>query len=35
VTARGGEVFAHYTTADYEQLEQVLGRLKAVIDGSP
>ena len=35
VTARGGEVFAHYTNADYEQLEQALGRLKAVIDGSP
>ena len=35
VTARGGEVFAHYTAADYDQLEQVLARLKGVIAASP
>lgn len=35
VTSRGGAVFAHYTEADYAELERVLARLKSVIDASP
>lgn len=35
VTARGGEVFTDYTEADYQQLESVLARLKAVIAANP
>lgn len=35
VTARGAAVFTQYTEADYAELEQVLTRLKSVIDASP
>ncbi|QBE64101.1 MarR family winged helix-turn-helix transcriptional regulator [Pseudoduganella lutea] len=35
VISRGGAVFAHYTEADYAELERVLARLKSVIDASP
>ncbi len=31
VIARGGEVFAHFTVADYDELERVLARLHGVI----
>lgn len=31
VIARGGEVFAHFTGADYDELERVLARLHGVI----
>jgi MarR family transcriptional regulator, 2-MHQ and catechol-resistance regulon repressor len=35
VTSRGGAVFAQFTDADYEQLEQALARLKSVLAASP